>query len=61
MDELRQKLLVFSESTGKSITPKELSQMYDYVFAQAMEYYVGEYVDNEYLATLLSDIREDML
>jgi Asp-tRNA(Asn)/Glu-tRNA(Gln) amidotransferase B subunit len=61
MDDLRAKLLEFSKESITGITPKELKTMLTHIRDEALEYYIAEYVSEEYLATLLSDIRQDML
>jgi hypothetical protein len=61
MENLRAKLLKFSRKNVTSITAKELKTMLKYIQNEAVEYYLDENVSDEYLATLLSDIREDML
>jgi hypothetical protein len=61
MDNLKAKLLRFSKQSVVGISPKELKTMLKYIQNEAIEYYLDENVSEEYLATLLSDIRENML
>lgn len=60
MEDLKETLTSFSQrSRQHKVTPREMKAMANIIINDALEYHLSEYINDEYLETLLSDIREN--
>lgn len=59
MEQLKHELLVFSgKSLKKKPTARELKTMANMIVNEALEYHIEEFLSQEYLETMLDDIRK---